>query len=265
MIGNKRGVALLIVLLVTALMIALVFEFSYATRISLNSAVNFRDSQRAYFLARSGIFAFIRFNNKLADLKTFIHQGEWGIVPIISGGDTELRVKWEDEQGKINISSIRKQGDAYHPFYKWLVQLFTTKSIDQNVLDTISDEQMNFYLPTQLHQVMSDEDVGKIEKDVTTVSSPPHLININTAPLEVLTAMGISGAEMIVTARENKPFTQKADVTRIVPIDDVTAGYLTYSSTLYKVSAFAMVGGYTKQIDAIVDTGSGRILYWRAL
>ena len=43
---NERGVALIIVLLVTALLIALIFEFAYGTRISLRAAVNFRDSQR---------------------------------------------------------------------------------------------------------------------------------------------------------------------------------------------------------------------------
>jgi type II secretory pathway component PulK len=81
---SERGIALLIVLLVTALLIALIFEFSYATRISLNSAINFRDSQRAYFLARSGIFAFIKYGDKLRDY--YIPQGEWGVVPLISDG-----------------------------------------------------------------------------------------------------------------------------------------------------------------------------------
>ena len=52
---DDRGVALIIVLLVTALLIALIFEFAYGTRISLRATVNFRNSQRAYYLARSGV------------------------------------------------------------------------------------------------------------------------------------------------------------------------------------------------------------------
>ena len=52
---NERGVALLIALLVTTLLIALVFEFAYGTRVSLRAAVNFRDGQRAFYLARSGV------------------------------------------------------------------------------------------------------------------------------------------------------------------------------------------------------------------
>ena len=73
---NERGVALLIVLLVTALLLALIFEFAYGTRVSLRAAVNSRDSQRAYFLARSGVnFAGALLsdnlkNNKLQDNRT---------------------------------------------------------------------------------------------------------------------------------------------------------------------------------------------------
>ncbi len=58
---SNRGIALLVVLLVTALLIALIFEFAYGTRVSLRGAVNFRNSQRAYFLARSGVAIFTRF------------------------------------------------------------------------------------------------------------------------------------------------------------------------------------------------------------
>jgi len=258
---NNRGIALLIVLLVTALLIALIFEFAYATRISLNSAVNFRDSQRAYFLARSGIYAFIKYG----DLKKNIPQGEWSIVPLISEGDTLVRIMWEDEQGKINISRIRRAGGAFNPTYNWLVQLFTNKSIDQSILDKISDDQRILYLPAELHQVMTDEDFTKLEKYVTTMTTMIDKININTASREVLESLGINGADSIVSARESQPFSQISDVRSIMQIDDVLAGYLTYSSTIYKVYAYATVGGYTKRIEAIVNTSDGSILYWRAL
>ena len=52
---NEHGVALIIVLLVTALLIALIFEFTYGTRVSLRAAVNYRNSERAHYLARSGV------------------------------------------------------------------------------------------------------------------------------------------------------------------------------------------------------------------
>lgn len=111
--ANERGVALLIVLLVTALLIALVFEFFYATRISLNSATNFRDGERAAFLARSGINLFIKYGDKLRQL---IPQAEWGAVPGLDEEDTDIRIMWVDQRGLINVNTISS--------FDWVERLF---------------------------------------------------------------------------------------------------------------------------------------------
>lgn len=270
MTRNDRGVALLIVLLVTALLIALIFEFSYATRISLNSAINFRDSQRAYFLARSGLFAFIKYGDKLRD---YIPQDEWGVVPMISDGDTVVRIKWEDELGKIRISRIRKNETATNPSFTWMSKLFYNMALDQGYLDKISDNQLVFQLPSELNQVMNDEDFAKVERFVTTM--PPGLsasyqINIQTAPREVLEALGITQADTIVTARSRQQFTQVSDVKNFM--DSTTysnlASNLTITSTIYKVYSYTTVGGYAKQIEAIVNMSNPLnplLYYWREL
>src|SRR5512135_1441071 len=88
---NNRGIALLIVLLVTALLIALVFEFAYATRISLNSAMNYRDGERAYFLALTGINAFKASGQNLRDM---FPAGQWQPVPLMTDTDTQIMLKW---------------------------------------------------------------------------------------------------------------------------------------------------------------------------
>lgn len=265
---NKRGVALLIVLLVTALLLALVFEFAYATRISLNSAVNFRDSQRAYFLARAGVHVFAKY----PQLQNMQPQGEWGdLSSYIGAEDTVVRMKWEDERGKIKISMLRKETEllSMNPSYVWMVQLFTKKAIDQDILDTISDNKMTFLLPTEMHEVMKDEDFAKIEPFVTTMT-PDYQINLNTASPEVLESIGITQAEVIVAARAREPFKLISDAKQY--IDNETygkiAGYLTCQSAIYKVYSYATVGGYTKQVEAVVDRSNinnPQVLYWRAL
>jgi type II secretory pathway component PulK len=265
---DNRGIALLIVLLVTALLISLIFEFSYATRISVNSAVNFRDSQRAYFLARAGVYAFIRYTDMLTKN---IPQDEWGVVPLISEGDTQVRIKWEDEMGKIDISMIRKPGLLItNPTYDWMTQLFFQKAIDQDILDKIDENHMTFQLPTQLHQVMSDQDFAKIARFVTTPMTPGNFasykININTAPPEVLEALGINQAALIVAERGR----QQISATNVKNfIDEQTynklSANLIYSSTKYKVYSYATVGGYTRQVEAVIQSGNPVPLYWRAL
>jgi len=263
---SERGVALLIVLLVTALLIALIFEFSYATRISLNSAINFRDSQRAYFLARSGIYAFVKYGAQLRD--NYIPQGEWGVVPLISDGDTEVRIKWEDESGKISIPIVTNSNDAY----KRLQQLFDIKEINQDVLDSKIVDKQYFRLLSELHQVMSDEEYNKV-KDLLTVAQTQK-INANTASLEVLQSLCRSlgkedgVARLMITKRNSQPFTLQSEIVNMPGMDTMVASYLGVTSSLFKVYAYATVGGYTKQIEAIVNVGNPQspvFSYWRSL
>jgi type II secretory pathway component PulK len=260
--GNNQGIALLIVLLVTALLIALIFEFSYATRISLNSAVNFRDSQRAYFLARAGVYAFISYTDKLTEN---IPQNEWGVVPIISEGDTQVRIKWEDEQGKIPIPTVVQGNDAY----KRLQQLFDIKAVSQDVLDNGIVEKKTFYLLTELHQVMSDEVYDKVN-DFLTVAPATH-ININTASREVLQSLCRSLGKddsvvgLIINRRSDQPFASTSEITNMPGMEPLVASYLDVTSNTYKVYSYATVGGYTRQVEAVIQKGNKIPLYWRAL
>jgi type II secretory pathway component PulK len=252
----------LIVLLVTALLIALIFEFSYATRISLNSAVNFRDSQRAYFLARSGINAFVN-PNYGGKLRDSIPPGEWHPVPMIGEGDAVIMIMWEDEQGKISIPVVTKDNRAH----EMLQQLFSIKQVNQDILDNQIVEQRSFNLISELHKVLNDEDYGKIEPYVTVMQVPS--INVNTASPEVLQSLCRSLGKndgvvsVIINKRKSQPYASKREITETPGMDTMVASYLDSTSSIYKVYTYATVGGYTKRFEAIVN-GSA-ISYWRAL
>ncbi len=259
---NNRGIALLIVLLVTALLIALIFEFAYATRISLNSAINFRDSQRAYFLARAGVYASMKY---LDTLTKNVPQHEWVAPPFLSEGDTQVRIAWEDEQGKISIPLVVQGNDAY----KRLQQLFDIKGISQDVLDNRIVEKKSFYLLSELHQVMSDEDYLKV-KDFLTVA-PVAKININTASREVLQSLCRSLGKddsvvgLIINRRNDQPFTSTSEITNMPGMEPLVASYLDVTSNTYKIYSDATVGGYTRTVQAIIQRGSTTPLYWREL
>ena len=271
--GN-RGVALLLVLLVTALLMALIFEFAYGTRVSLHAAVNFRDSQRAYFLARSGIYVFA----KSKDLRDAIPQNEWSVVPIVSSGDTELRLRWEDELGKIYAADVKTNKVTYS-----MVQaLFENESIDLAVLDRMTDSTSTISkmgLLSGLHQYMSDEEYNKVKdfltvtqtQGTTSLQTQARKINVNTAQLVVLQSLckGLgkddSVAGLIVSKRESNPFTSTSDIVNMPGMDPLVASYLDVTSSIYKVYAYATVGGYTKQVEAIIDLTKSNPLYWREL
>jgi type II secretory pathway component PulK len=248
---NDRGVALIIVLLVTALLTALIFEFAYNTRVSLRAAQNFRDGQRAYFLARSGFDFFIKY----AGMRDKLPQGEWGVVPLVSAGDTELRVRWEDEAGKINISGLRVNSAAF----AWLTELFRRQNVSQEILDKIADSANQLQLLTELHKFMNDATYNKIAPYVTLTSVPSNKININTASEEVLRSVlatkSMISISAIVARRRDQPYTS-ADLT--TDLTDFVA-----TSNVFKVYFFATAGGYTTQIETIISNNTP--VYWRAL
>ncbi len=264
---NSRGVALLIVLLVTALLVALIFEFAYGTRVSVNAAANYRDSQRAYYLARSGV-GYVWWN--LANLPDNLPHNEWHVVPIISTGDTEVRVRWEDEGGKINISTVSKSDPDK---YGWLSQLFDDLGIDQDALNVMVDpEHQKFELPSELHLIMRDEDYAKTENYFTMHSSLQNKVVINTAPYEVLRSLLVSQgkreelAEEIVKIRATAPITSDWLAGSGL---GATASFLEIAdrSNVSKVYSFVTIGEFTKQIEAIIqwDAGQFTVKYWRAM
>ncbi len=250
-VHRDRGVALLIVLLVTALLIALIFEFAYGTRVSLRGAVNFRDSQRAYFLARSGVAIFMKF----PELKELVPHGEWGVVPVISAGDTEVRVRWVDERSKVNVNDVNSTRE-------WVAQLFSQRGISTDVVRQVQElrKEGPLKLLSELHKVMSDEDYNKVAKFLTV--SPDNIININTASEEVLNSVLNDPLTVgtILTRRKDKPIESLGDVglnqqntsTYIKSI----LSYLDTKNGTLMVYSHATVGGYTKQIELIGTT------YW---
>lgn len=273
---NDRGVALIMVLLVTALLIALIFEFAYGTRVSLRAAVNFRDSQRAYYLARSGVNfvgLFLRDNLKNNKPHDNLEQREWQAVPVTTGGDTELKVRWEDEAGKIRISDVKANANRK----KIIENLFGNRVVSIEVLDRMVDSSADaskLSLLTGLHAFMSDEEYGKI-KDFVTVSLVES-ININTASSEVLQSLGISSgaAGLIIEERTRNPIEGKdipqlsgVSGTMVPGLNTQASSFLTDTSNIFKINSFATVGGYTKQVEAVITrSASGFVVnYWRAL
>jgi type II secretory pathway component PulK len=269
---NNRGVALIIVLLVTALLIALIFEFAYGTRISLRAAVNYRDSQRAYYLARSGVFLFGKFKDRPELEGILPRQGEWGENPLFPG----LRIRWEDESGKLDIHQVIKGTTAFNR----LSNLFTIRGVDQAALDRMNDwmrdQQRSFYLLTELHGFLSDEEFQMVQDALTVVTVPR--VNINTASADVLRSIGLDPftAKRIAERTVEQPFRDSQEVTNwftsetaLSPGDRVAiVSSLTTTGNVFKVNSVATVGGYTKMVEAIITRGTGSAVtvnYWRAL
>ena len=284
---NNRGMALIIVLLVTALLIALVFEFAYGTRVSLRAAVNYRNSERAYYLARSGVNAVGRILTSYNLISSLVSQAtisnakyellerrQWEPIPFQAGDDAKIDVRWNDEASKIRITDVQTNTIRQDI----LNRLFENKGIDRTVLDRMKEIQGNTInrvkLLTELHQYMSDEDFDKVSPYLT-VRPEVNNIDINTAPLDVLMSMNIGAntAGLIIEERQKSPIT---DPVNYVPLSNVMIGgttsrvtnFMTDSSDIFTVYSRATVGGYTKVVQAIIQrnqNGFTVLNYWTVL
>jgi type II secretory pathway component PulK len=196
-------------------------------------------------------------NLKKGKLQDNLEQREWQLVPIMTGSDTELRVRWEDERSKININTIDSS--------PWINNLFEDRRVGVDALGRIStlkiETQGGFFFVSELHKVMTDEDCNKVANYLTVNSD--NIIDVNTASEDVLSAV-LKGKNTsptwVVANRKDGPIQNLAGT-------DINSGEYATTSDIFRVYSYATVGGYTKQIEAVIKrTNSGfTVMYWKAL
>lgn len=103
---RQRGMALLLVLLVVVLLTTLLTEFAFSTLVDLRLSETFRDSTRAYYLAKGGVNAgsmlLKRDRNRHDSLDELWHQG----ITDYPVGDGAVTIRIEDLGGKLAINSL---------------------------------------------------------------------------------------------------------------------------------------------------------------
>jgi len=103
---RERGMVLLLVLLVVVLLTTLLTEFAFSTLVDLRLAETFRDSTRAYYLAKGGVNAGSMLLNKDRNRHDSLDElWSQGIVdyPV---GDGVVSIHIEDLRGRLAINSL---------------------------------------------------------------------------------------------------------------------------------------------------------------
>lgn len=121
--ANDKGMALLMVLAIVALLSALLIEFSYSTLVELRSAETFRDRAQAHYLARGGIEAArIILQN---DGNNYDHPSEfWGqTMANVPVGDGDVSLSISDLSGRMNINLVADERGNPLPGYHRFVAL----------------------------------------------------------------------------------------------------------------------------------------------
>jgi general secretion pathway protein K len=120
--SNRRGIALIIVLLMVSIIVALTIQFSRDTRSEIYGAANISDRLRLRYIAESGFY--VGEALLLADKTSFDGLTEaWANTDMISLKSEEFfdngafKLEIQDEGGKIPINKLAN-GNAYNPLIR---------------------------------------------------------------------------------------------------------------------------------------------------
>ena len=295
---SEKGIALILTLLITAILVTLIVEVNYSTQVDLMIAGNFRNDLQAYYLAKSGInvaISYLKYDAETTDTDNL--DEDWAKpYPPIPVGSGFVEVVTKDENARINVHDVIKEdGTVDQQISEALTRLFEMLEVDVRILDAVIDwidpndegeAESSYYesldppyvcknapLDTLSELLMikdvTDEVYGKVSKYLTIHSN--GMININTVGKEVLMCLdeGIDEgiAEGIIQYRGEKPFDTKAELKELLD-DEVYERIeliIDVQSNAFSVTSMGMVERVEKTIRAVIDREGKRIScrYWK--
>jgi len=131
-LGNERGMVLLLVLVVVALLSALLSDFAFSTLIDMRMTETFRDTARAEYLARGGITAgrmILKIDTNTYDARNDLKE-YWSIgvqdYPLAEGS---VSVLIDDLDGKLDLNKLVAGGAGLPIFTDRFISLCTELGI----------------------------------------------------------------------------------------------------------------------------------------
>ena len=274
-IGDQRGSALIITLLLVTVLVSLVVNFVYEVHIDSSSLSNWSNAQRASFIARSGQTLGSQYLDEIRDI-TYSDEREIDL-PFNDnfGAGTALTVKIEDENSKFNINSIiNDRGTTNEAELSSLKKLLDYLNINPDIaliladwIDPDSEPRMPYseemtkdtflWSADELQLVKGiDQDTYKKIAPYLTVSAKfGRKININTAEIPVLISlhkdMTATLARNIVEYRESSPFEEWSHVQRVSGMETVgqkLSGKVDSKSNDFRITSTATVNEITRVI-----------------
>jgi general secretion pathway protein K len=269
---GQKGIALIMILWVIAILSVVVLEFSFGMRTELHMTRHFKEELQLYEMAEGGVHRAIvemiykrdpKIQQKRKSLKAeeiASEQAEWatdGRPYLLSfpQGKCEVRVTGED--GKININTVsesllrkiithmgleaeardvvvdsildwRDADDFYrlngaeNDYYRALREPYDCKD---SFLDSLEELLLVRGVTSDLyHGIRRKDEEDKVEriglKDIFSVYASGEQIDINSATALVMRmVLGIPKqvSQLIVKAREEKPFDNPQDLVQRVP------------------------------------------------
>lgn len=297
--GKQRGAVLLVVLAVITLLSALLADWAFSSLIELRLAETFRDSSRAYYLARGGVTVGRMLLQE--DRNGYDAAGElWAVgvpsYPVGEGGVISIAI--EDLDGRLDLNRI-VDGTGYNPTVhrERLRRLLDALGVVEKdeLVDALFDwldrndsrepygAESDYYQGLAPPYRAKDGRLDSLDELLLVKGFTPELLellrpyvavgnggrlNLNTASVEVLRCwhaeMTAGAAEALVEARQGEPF-KSLDAARS-PLGDLypvlnEQGDLAVTSSVYRILVRAGVNDGARSAEALVQKSGDRLLY----
>jgi general secretion pathway protein K len=279
--GREEGAVLLLVILILTLISVLVLSWAREWRTELKLAGNFGQVQKCRSLAEAGIFYALGklVSTKTAELAARepnapysevapddLWQGD-GRLHLLELPDGKVEIRIADEGGKINLNRAPEG---------MLRSLFTVLELTElqirTMVDSIQDwrsrgnqpraygAKSDYYLGLNPPYVAKNGPFETVEElawvhgfeasplvprlgQWLTVQATGQGVNLNSAPLEVLLAMGIPAdvAQMIMVTRQKAPFRNSQEIARLISSPLLSQQRLSFkTSPFFTITATGM-------------------------
>ena len=298
--GNEKGMVLLLVLVVVALLSALLSDFAFSTLVDMRLTETFRDTTRAEYLARGGITAgrmILQTDKNSYDANDMSELWSIGVqdYPLAEG---TVSVKIEDLDGRLPLNLLVDQQGNFSEIYRdRFIRLCEELALDnpEALADALIDwldpdqersaggaEDADYLAMTPPYEatdgpLLSVEDLllirGFDKETVTRLSSfvtsfGSGQLNINTATPEILRiwdAEAVSAVDDLLSQREEVPFKKLDDLRETIGIEAFTAMNrnldLGVVSSYYIINSQGRVNDGARRMQAVVNKKNDQLLW----
>ena len=291
---SNKGSGFIIVLAIVSLLAVLAVNFTYTIQVNTTMLSNYRNSQRAYSMCKSGIWAATSL--LLDEIReqdyVYLNEKRFYIKNPYRKDTADIIVDIEDESGKFNINNIiSPSGNTNEPALESFRRLLEYIEIKIEVADIIADwidadkEERRSKTETKaknrpLESIDEIILIPGIEKNVfeklqsyVTIYGD-SLININSADIPVL--MSLRGemtedlAQRIISFRKNTPFTHTSDIMKVAGFETIgisLMGRITVKGNCFLLKAYADSQRVKKKIHSIIEIRDDEtvIKHWREM
>lgn len=299
---NQRGAVLLLVLVVVALLSALLTDWAFSTLVDLRLTETFRDSNRAYYLARGGVEVgrqLLWMDKNEYDTPTEM----WGVgipsYPVSEEATVSITIVDEDSRFNLN-KVVDNLGENPNPLMRdRLRRLLTQLEIDDP--DALSDALIDWIDRNQATSARGAENswyqglaspLASKDGPLDTVDElllikgftpeivaklAPHVtvagvsrLNLNSAGKDLLliwdSDVAASAVELLLERRQEKPYKSLAEVQEVLGIENYSALNrnldIAVVSQFYQITSVAQVNDGVRTVEALIEKFGNR-QHWR--